>query len=338
MKGNAEVGLFAKSSRMETVKPKKEFIILGVIIVALTVYLFQRSSDRTRYRLPEVPTLAASEITKIEITHAGRSVVLVRKGERWVIDPSGVAAAPKSVQEMLEALTGLTLTALVAESQNYSLYELDDEHKIHVRAWQDDRLRRELDIGKTAPSFRHTFVRLAGDDRVYHARDNFRFRFTGGPEDLRDKTVLSFKRPDITEVRITSGHTEATFTRDKAPDSGASVPEEASLWKGPAGGAVNLSRLNSLLAALSDLTCKKFIPDRSKESFGRPVFSITLTGTGGQEHSLSLFAPSGTDSGDHPAVSSASDSAFVLSEDQAKTIMQDPGELLETGGKKEEKK
>ena len=102
---------------METVKLKKEFIILGVIIVALSVYLFQRSGDRTRYTLPEVPALAASEITKIEITRAGQSVVLVRKDERWVIDPPGVAAAPKSVQEMLEALTGLTLTALVAESE-----------------------------------------------------------------------------------------------------------------------------------------------------------------------------------------------------------------------------
>ena len=70
-------------------KLKKELIILGVIIAALTVYLFQRSGDRTRYTLPEVAALAASEITKIEITRAGQSVVLVRQGERWVIDPPG---------------------------------------------------------------------------------------------------------------------------------------------------------------------------------------------------------------------------------------------------------
>jgi hypothetical protein len=321
---------------METVKLKKEFVILGVIIAVLAVYLFQRSGDRTRYRLPEVPALAASEITKIEITHGGQSVVLVRQDGRWVIDPPGVAAAPKRVQEMLEALSGLTLTALVAESQHYSLYELDDAHAIHVRAWQDGQLRRELDIGKTAPSFRHTFVRLAGDDRVYQARDNFRFPFTGGPEDLRDKTVLSFKRPDITEVRITSGDMQTTFTRDKGPDPDVATAEAGGLWKGPAGAAVNTARLNALLTALSDLTCEKFIPDRGKESFGRPVFSITLIG--GREHSLSIFAPLGGDSGDHPAISSASDSPFVLSEGQAKTIMQDPAELLETGGKQEEKK
>lgn len=322
---------------METVKLKKEFIILGVIIAALTVYLFQRSGDRTRYTLPEVPALSASEITKIEITRTGQSVVLVRQGDRWVIDPTGVRAAPKSVQEMLETLTGLTLTALVAESKNYPLYELDEEHKIHVRAWQDGRLKREFDIGKTAPSFRHTFVRLAGDERVYHARDNFRFRFTGGPEDFRDKNVLSFKRPDITAVHITSGNAEATFTRDPGADPpGAPTPEEAGLWKDPTGAAVNGARLNALLAVLSDLTCEKFIPDRDKDSFGRPVFSITLTGV--QEHSLSIFAPPGADAGDHPAVSSGSDSPFVLSEEQAKTIMQDPRELQETGGKKEEQK
>jgi hypothetical protein len=185
-------------------KLKKEIIMLGVIIVALSVYLFQRSGDRTRYTLPEMPALAASEITKIEITRAGQSVVLTRKDERWVIEPTGVAAAPQSVQEMIEALTGLTLTALVAESKNYSLYELDDENKIHVRAWQDGRLRHELDIGKTAPSFRHTFVRLAGDDRVYHARDNFRLRFAGGPEDLRDKTIMK----DPGELLETSGKKE----------------------------------------------------------------------------------------------------------------------------------
>jgi hypothetical protein len=321
---------------METVKLKKEFIILGLIIVALTVYLFQRSGDRTRYTLPEVPALATSAITKIEITRAGKSVVLARKDERWVIDPSGVAAAPQSVQEMLEALTGLTLTALVAESKNYSLYELDDEHKIHVRAWQDDQLRREVDIGKTAPSFRHTFVRLTGDDRVYHARDNFRSRFAGMPEDLRDKTVLAFKPPDISEVRIASGNAEATFTREQGADPGAQAPAEPGRWKGPAGAAVNGARLTALLAALSELACEKFISDRGKEDFGRPVFSITLTG--GKEHFLSIFAPSGTDSGDHPAVSSASDSPFVLSEGQVKTIMKDPGELLETGGGKEETK
>ncbi len=321
---------------METVKLKKEFIILGVIIVVLGVYLFQRSGDRTHYKLPELPALAASEITKIEITQSGQSVVLVRQDGRWVIDPPGVAAAPKSVKEMIDALCGLTLTALVAESPNYSLYGLDDAHKIHVRAWQDGRLVRELDIGKTAPSFRHTFVRLAGDDRVYHARDNFRFYFAGGPEDLRDKTVLSFKRPDITEVRITSGAVETTFTRDKSPESGTPAAEAAIPWKGPDGAAVNTARLNALLATLSDLTCEKFISDRSKDSFSHPVYSITLIG--GQEHSLSIFAPSGADSGDHPAVSSASDSPFVLSADQAKTIMKDPGELLEKGEKKEEKK
>jgi hypothetical protein len=151
-----------------------------------------------------------------------------------------------------------------------------------------------------------------------------------GPR-ISDKTVL-LRRPDIAV---------AASRRQRGGDAprhelGAGARRRRSPpLAGPAGAAVNAARLNALLAALSDLTCEKFIPDRGKESFGRPVVSITLKG--GQEHSLSIFAPAGADAGGHPAVSSASDSPFVLSEDQAKTIMQDPGELLEPGGKQEEK-
>jgi hypothetical protein len=75
------------------------------------------------------------------------------------------AFPPRLAQEMLDTLGGLTLTALVSESKNYALYELDDAQKANVKAWQGDQLKRDVDVGKAAPSFRHTFVRLAGDDR-----------------------------------------------------------------------------------------------------------------------------------------------------------------------------
>ena len=157
---------------------------------------------------------------------------------------------------------------------------------------------------------------------ITHAT-NLRFRFTGGPEDLRDKTV-----PILQAAGHHRGaHHVGQHGGDVHPRAGRGpghpAPEEAPFWKGPAGAAVDAARLNALIAALSDLTCEKFIPDRGKESFGRPVFPITLVG--GKEHSLSIFAPSGTDSGERPAVSSASDSPFILAQDQVKTIMQVSG-------------
>ena len=60
---------------------------------------------------------------------------------------------------MLSAIENLTLTALVSESKNYNLYDLNEEKRINVKAWQGENLKRDVDLGKTASSFRHTFVK-----------------------------------------------------------------------------------------------------------------------------------------------------------------------------------
>jgi hypothetical protein len=312
-------------------KIKKEFIILGVVIVALSVYLLQRGGDRTRYTLPVLPALAAADITKIEIARQDQTVTLTRRDGRWVIEPEGFAAAPKSVQDMLSALSGLSLTALVAESRNYALYELDDDHRIHVKAWQNDRLGRELDIGKVAPSFRHTFVRLAGDERVYHAQDNFRFYFAGGPEELRNKSVLAFQRAEITEVAITRADDQSIFRREAgaAPDAAGGKPagaeESPAIWKRSDGEAADSDRLSQLISELSDLQCERFLAAADRSGLGKPIYALTLKGP--VEHTLEIFAPSG-EAKSHPAVSSQSDQAFVLAEDQAQRIIVDPKELI----------
>ncbi len=318
-------------------KIKKEVIILGLVIVALSVYLFQRGGDRTRYTLPKLPVLAAADITKIEISRQDQVVTLTRRDGGWVVEPQGFAAAPKSVQDMLTALSGLTLTALVAESKNYALYELDEGNRIHVKAWQNDRLGRELYIGKVAPSFRHTFVRLAEDERVYHAQDNFRFHFTGGPEELRNTSVLSFPRAEITEVEIKQADLKAVFRREAAAAQdaaadGKSAGAEENLppWKRSDGVAADGGRLRQLIAELSDLQCERFLPESDRSGLGRPVYALTLKGP--VEHTLEIFAPVGDDRR-HPAVSSQSDQAFLLAEDQAQRLMVDPEKLLNAASK-----
>jgi hypothetical protein len=318
---------------VEKMKIKKEYFILGAIILALAVYLYQRSTDRTHYTLPAVPALAAADISKIQLTRAAETVVLVRKDGRWLIDPSGYPVDPKLAQEMLDTLSGLTLTALVSESKNYALYELDDAQKANVKAWQKDQLIRDIDVGKAAPSFRHTFVRIAGDDRVFHGQDNFSFRFRTRVEDLRDKTVLSINRTDIQELQIKTDGASLTLLR--APAAGEAPPAgqaAASTWQSSDGRPVNGSAVESLLSELSNLQADAFIEGRDKAAFGPPAYSILLKGP--QEHSLALFAPAGTDSKDHPTVSSGSAFPFSLSEDHAQRIMKNPEDFFKTEEKK----
>jgi hypothetical protein len=316
-------------------KLKKEYLVLGVIIAGLAIYLYQRSADRTHYTLPALPALTAADITRIQIAGLGKTQTLVRKENRWTTEPQGFTADPKRVNEMLETLAGLNLTALVAESKNYDLYELDPENKVSVKAWQGDQVKRDLDVGKTAPSFRHTFVKIAGDDRVFHAADNFRFRFQSGLDEIRDKTVLSFNRQELQEIRISKGTTAATFTRSapqtEATPSGQPAPPPIG-WQSSDGRPANTSDVEMLIGELTGLQCQAFIDDRGKDSFGDPAYAIALKTS--KEHTLSIFAPTETD-GPYPAVSSDSDHPFQLSADQAQRIMKDPDEYVKTGEKKD---
>ena len=198
-------------------KVKKEYIILALVIIALTVYLVMRTSDRTRYQLPDVAQVAGQEISKLQITRDQATITVNKKDDQWYIAPQEFAADTSKVKDMLNAIENLTLTALVSESRNYNLYDLNAEKKINVKAWQADKLRRDVDLGKTASSFRHTFVKPAGDERVFHARGNFRNNFDLTVDDLRDKQVLALNPADIQQFQVIKDQQSLTLNKTQAP-------------------------------------------------------------------------------------------------------------------------
>lgn len=318
-------------------KLKKEYTILVAVIVALVLYLVLRKSDRTHYRVPSLPAVAEAEISKIELSKLDTSIVLNKRDNSWYIAPQGYPANSRTVRDMLAIIGNLTLTALISESSTYGRYDLSDEKKITVKAWAGEVLRREFEIGKSAPSYRHTFVKLAGDDRVYQARDNFRGKFDPTAENLWDRTVLSFERAEIREIQITKGAQSILLSRQEVPpedtageksdEGGPPSPKSETLWETPDGKKGDESTLNRLLGTLSKLRCQKYMENRKKGDFTDPLFTLTLRGA--QAYTLSLFAKTEKDAKNYPAISSQSDFPFLLTDGQAKDIMKDPDEMLE---------
>jgi Domain of unknown function (DUF4340) len=323
-------------------KLKKEYIILVLIIAVLGVYLVMRNSDRTHYQLPEIADLEQKDITKIEILKNGDSIVLNKKDNQWYLEPAGYLADKDKVKAMLNVFGDLTLTALVSESKDYDRYDLNDEKRITAKAWQQEALKRNFDIGKSAPSFRHTFVRLDGDSRVFHARDNFRGKFDLTSDSLRDKKVLSFKSADIREMQIIKGKTTLKFIRGQVPvkpqqdKSDNTSPTAIKFeWQNSAGEKANDQALNRFLATLGSLKCADYINDRPKDAFSAPIYAVKLIGD--RDYRLDIFAKLQTDDQDYPAVSSDSDYPFRLSGSQVQQIMKNATDFLEPKNKAEEK-
>ncbi len=314
-------------------KFKKEYLILILIIAALSAYLFMRSSDRTLYELPKIAGLEQNQFTKIEISKGGDLIVLNKKDNKWHLEPHGYLADADKVKDMLNVLGAFTLTTLVSESKDYVRYDLNDEKGITLKAWQQEALKRNFDIGKSASSFRHTFVRIDGDSRVFHARGNFRGKFDLTADNLRDKKVLSFKPADIREIQIAKDKTSLKLVRRQVPvtpqqEKSDTAPQVALKfeWQSSDGTKGNGPNLSRLLTTLGNLNSISYINDRNKETFSAPIYAVKLKGD--QDYQLDIFAKLQKDDENYPAVSSASDYPFFLSDSQVQQIMQEPEEML----------
>lgn len=322
-------------------KIRKEYIILIAIVLALSLYLILRNPDRTHYQVPKLPHLAKKVISKIEISRQETSIVLHKKKNRWYIVPQGYPADTGMVKQMLDIIEKVTVTALVSESKNYSRYDLDDNKKITVRAWMGDRLIREFEVGKAAASYRHTFVKLAGNDGVYHAPGNFRANFDQTVDKLRDKIVLSFDQTEIREIRITKGQQLTVFSRKQVPakDSAGQEADARSplsqkvetFWQTADGKDGDETQVRRLLAPLTNLRCVKYIDDRKKEDFTNPIYTLQLKGL--QEYTVSVFAKTDKDAKTCPAVSSGNDYPFLLFDRHVDGLMKIPDEVLKKPNK-----
>jgi hypothetical protein len=319
-------------------KMKKEYIILLIAIVALSAYVIFRNPDRTHYELPKIHEITGGDISKMEISKEGTAIVLKKEGNEWHIGPEGYLADTHKVKNMLDGMENLAVTALVSESKNYSRYDLDDEKKITVRAWEGETLKRDFDVGKTASSFQHTFLRLSNDDRVYHGKGNLRQRYDQTVEGLRDNTVLSFDREEIQEIQITKVKDVLALNRipahvvvktegeDDGQASTSSEGETKTVWQTPDGKEGDETKLDRLLMTLSSLRCEKYIDDKKKEDFKEPLCTILLKGT--EEYVLSIFQKGDKDSESYPATSSQNDYPFMLPKWQADNLMKQPDEML----------
>jgi hypothetical protein len=317
-------------------KAKKEFILLIIVIVALSLYLVFRTTDKTHYQLPDIPEIAKKEITKIEISKPDASIVLDKKDNTWLIAPKEYPADTGKVENMLDVITGFTLTALVSEAKSDHLYDLTDDKKITIKAWADDSLKLDFEMGRPAPSWNHTFVKLAGDSRVYHAEGKLKEKFDLTVDKLRDKVVLSFDLDEIVEIEITKGEKTIALAKKKSPvesidkkaDQEKTPPDPAKTetnWENADGKRVDKPTVNTIISALSNLSCENYIEDKEKGDFTEPVFTVKLKGA--QEFILSLFEKPTEDAKEYPAISSESEYPFLLSDYQANRIMKGPGDL-----------
>lgn len=316
-------------------KVKKEYIILPLIIIALVLYLVLHKENRTHYTLPEPDAVTAKQVNKIEIQKGDQTIVLNKKDDAWSIGEQAFPADAAKIDAMLDVIADFKISALVSESKKYARYELDDPRKIVIRAWEGGALKREFDMGKSASTYQHTFVKLPQDPNVYHARGNFRSNFDQTVEDLRDKVVMAFKQDEITAVTVKQDDAvielkqkeieETPASSDKEPEAEADKDKKAEpptpkkkVWESADEREVAPKEIKSLLSTLSNYKCESYIDGKTKDDFTNPLTVLTLKDK--KAHTLTLYAKLDKEAEKTPAVSSDNAYPFFLSDAKVENL------------------
>ncbi|MFC2166390.1 DUF4340 domain-containing protein [Acidobacteriota bacterium] len=310
-------------------KLKKEYwVLFGVIVVLLVVLLSSGRRNKMSYRVPDLARVSEENITKIEISSAGETTVLSGKDSSWTILPQEYKADLDKISSMLSIIANLTLTELAAETKDYQRYELDSAKKITVNAYSGDDLVRTFDVGKVSSTYRHTFVRVGEDSRVYVARESFRSTFEVESGDLRDKTVMTFDQNEVTAILIEQENSTLNFSKTMIPaeapsleateETAAQPTEGQEAWQTEDGTTGSKTDIDSIVSQMADLKCDSYIEGKSKDDFTDPIYSVKITG--GKDYILQIFAKS-EDEDNYPAVTSESPYAVFLPSWKADSIM-----------------
>ncbi|KJS33791.1 MAG: hypothetical protein VR64_00170 [Desulfatitalea sp. BRH_c12] len=322
---------------------KKEYLILIAVIAVLVLYLTTRSANHEG-ELAQPQKVESADIKRLVVTDKKNTPLeLVKKDDRWVIEPQGYPADSVKVKNMLNAASDLTLTAIVSESGALDRYGLTGDEKITVQAFSDGTPVRSFTVGKAAPTFQHTFVLLEGDPKVYHARGQLKRTFEQSADALRDKTIFDIDQAAITSLTLQKGTRTVTLVKKELPkeaaEASADKPADAENTETPAaapvfewqnadsGQAVDQTQVDSLLGDIAHLDADAYMDDSAKEGLGDAQWQVTFK-KAEETFSLAVY-PKQDDAADKlPATASSTPYAFLLDTPHVENIAKDLDALL----------
>lgn len=266
--------------------------IIAALLLALAVVRYKRSAD-----VPEIRPFDGA-LDEILITRGDETVRIRRHKDSWLVGDAPYAADGELVANMENRLKSLSLSDLISEEPRYERYDLADGKAIHVVAKSGGKTARELYIGKKSSTYRHTYVRLPGDRRVYLAAAPIFDDFNKSVQDLRDKHILSVSRGAVESLEITYKGARLSLAKlvekreersdekgQKAPGKGAAAkgdkkkkpPKVPEAWvcREHPGVRLNEAALNQLLGSFEQIKAADF-PDVERAGLGAPQARVRL--------------------------------------------------------------
>lgn len=252
-------------------------LFLALAFAALAAYVYLVELQRAPKEENEAAlSFEPSAITRIELEHPGRLVVLQREDGKWrMSEPVAVSADERNVENLLEAIHESKVVRTFEDVDNLATYGLDvPSASVRLHTGADGVV--ELKLGKKAPVGNSVYIQRGGDSAVHLTDASLMTRIDLEATALRDKTVLAFEAEAVKWFRL-RGSREVTLREE---DGGWKITTPAEY---EADGTV----IGSFLSTLRSLRAMEFVDDGSdrlaRYGLDEPRQTLTLGMTDGGE-------------------------------------------------------
>lgn len=177
-------------------------------------YSVEEIQKKTPADLRDKTALAVdpAAVTKVAIQTPARSLVVEKQGENWQMTaPRPAPADADAVQPMLDQIKNLRIEKFEAAGADLARYGLAKPRLTVTLTGSGGE--KGLRLGKETADGKNVYAARQGEQEVFQLAKVALDDLSKKPGDLRDKTLLSFKRDDATGITITTPGQTLELTR-----------------------------------------------------------------------------------------------------------------------------
>ena len=184
-------------------KTKALFVIS---ILSISLNFVPLSNHSMSVSLPNIPSIVKEDVTRIQLTQQGNSIVLENQGGEWfmVAPLQGRADHARVKALLMNFRKTIQMDALIEHhpKDEGAAYGLSGTDAIVVEIWTDAaQVATSLLIGQDAQGS-SSFIRLSGDASVYRANVGGRRRFAYAAEDWLNQQVLGINPEIMSQILV----------------------------------------------------------------------------------------------------------------------------------------
>lgn len=156
-------------------------------------------------RDPQVARVKAAAITEIELTSGDSTAVLKKTDGTWHGTGDLAQLDNEAVQDVLDALAGLTAISFIDEPEAPATYGLDHPRAVLTATAAGSLTPIRLNVGNETASGRNAYVQREGEPGVIVVAEAQAERLAISPLALRSREVFTFAPEQVQDLQVQRG-------------------------------------------------------------------------------------------------------------------------------------